>query len=104
MFFELVFSVALVLEYEAVCQDPPKRIISGLSEAEVATIISALCAVADPVQTRFLWRPQLRDPADEMVLEAAISGYADALITFNRRDFGDAPGRFGMPCCRPNRL
>ena len=99
--FVLVLSVALALEYEAVCQDPAQRIISGLSEAEVATIISALCAVADPVQTRFLWRPQLRDPADEMVLEAAINGFADALITFNRRDFGDAPGRFGIALLSP---
>lgn len=99
--FVLVLSVALALEYEAVCQDPAQRIISGLSEAEVATIISALCAVADPVQTRFLWRPQLRDAADEMVLEAAINGFADALITFNRRDFGDAPGRFGIALLSP---
>ncbi len=99
--FELVLSVALALEYEAVCQDPGQRIVSGLSEAEVAMIISALCAVADPVQTRFLWRPQLSDPADEMVLEAAINGKADALITFNRRDFGDAPGRFGIALLSP---
>ena len=48
-------------------------------------ITSALCGVPDPVQTRVLWGPQLRDPADEMVLEAAINGFADALITFNRR-------------------
>ena len=99
--FVLVLSVALALEYEAVCQDPAQRIVSGLNEAEVTTIISALCAVADHVQTRFLWRPQLRDPADEMVLEAAINGFADALITFNRRDFGDAPGRFGIALLSP---
>lgn len=99
--FDLLLSVALALEYEAACQDPAQRIISGLSEAEVATIISALCAVADPVQTRFLWRPQLRDPADEMVLEAAINGFADALVTFDRRDFGDAPGRFGIALLSP---
>ena len=99
--FVLVLSVALALEYEAVCQDPAQRIISGLSEAEVATIISALCAVADPVQTRLLWRPQLRDAGDEMVLEAAINGFADALVTFNRRDFGDAPGRFGIALLSP---
>ena len=43
--------------------------------------------------SRFLWRPKLRDPSDEMVLEAAINGSADALVTFNRRDFGDTPRR-----------
>ncbi|MDE0220306.1 MAG: PIN domain-containing protein [Spirochaetaceae bacterium] len=57
--------------------------------------------VAEPVLTAFLWRPQLRDPADEMVLEAAINGNADALVTFNRRDFGDTPGRFGIAVLSP---
>ena len=99
--FELLLTVALALEYESVCGDPAQRIASGLSDDEVEVIISALCAVAEPVQPRFLWRPQLRDPADEMVLEAAINGNADALVTFNRRDFGDAPGRFGIAVLTP---
>ena len=94
--FTLLLSVALALEYEAICRDPAQRIVSGLSEAEVSTIVSALCAVCEPVEARFLWRPQLRDPADEMVLETAVNGRADALVTFNRRDFGDAPGQFGI--------
>ena len=99
--FELPLTVALALEYESVCGDPAQRIASGLSNEEVEVIISALCAIAEPVQPRFLWRPQLRDPADEMVLEAVTNGNADALVTFNRRDFGDAPGRFGIAVLTP---
>lgn len=99
--FTLVLSVALALEYEAVCRDPAQRIASGLSESEVETIVTALCAVAEPVTTRFLWRPQLHDPADEMVLDAAINGTADALVTFNRQDFGQAPARFGIALLSP---
>jgi putative PIN family toxin of toxin-antitoxin system len=99
--FTLLLSVALALEYEAVCRDPNQRISSGLSETEVATIVTALCAVAQPVATRFLWRPQLHDPADEMVLEAAVNGVAEALVTFNRRDFGRAPARFGIALLSP---
>ncbi len=99
--FTLLLSVALVLEYEATCRNPAQRIMSGLSEAEISNIISALCAVSEPVTPRFLWRPQLRDPADEMVLETAINGNADALVTFNRRDFGDAPGDFGIALLAP---
>ena len=83
------------LEYEAACGDPEQRIASGLSEEDVREVVSALCAVAEPVWIAFLWRPLLRDPADEMVLEAAINGNADTLVTFNRRDFGDAPRGFG---------
>lgn len=99
--FVLVLSVALALEYEAVCRDPAQRIVSGLSETGVETIVTALCAVAEPVTTRFLWRPQLHDPADEMVLDTAINGAADALVTFNRRDFGQAPTRFGVALLSP---
>ena len=99
--FTLLLSVALTLEYEAVCRDPAQRIASGLSEEEVSTIVSALCAVSEPVDARYLWRPQLRDPADEMVLETAVNGRADALVTFNRRDFGDAPAQFGIALQTP---
>ena len=55
----------------------------------------------EPVNVWFLWRPLLRDPADEVVLEAAINGQADALVTFNRRDFGDEPMRFGVAVLSP---
>ena len=56
---------------------------------------------SSPVETHFMWRPQLRDPADELVLEAAINGQAAALVTFNRRDFGAAPARFGIDLLTP---
>lgn len=52
--------------------------------------------MAEPVATHFLWRPQLRDAGGEIVLEAAVNGRADALVTFNVRDFGTAPARFGI--------
>jgi len=35
------------------------------------------------------WRPQLRDPDDGLVLEAAVNGRADALVTDNVKDFRD---------------
>ena len=97
----MLLSVPLVLEYEAACRDPEQRVASGLSDEDVCHVVSALCAVGEPVWTAFLWRPQLRDPADEMVLEAAINGPADALVTFNRRHFGDVPGRFGISVLSP---
>lgn len=99
--FTPLLSVALALEYEAVCQDPSQRTSAGLTKAQVATIIAGLGAVAEPVSPWFLWRPQLRDASDEMVLEAAINGRADGLATFNRRHFGDAPRRFGIVVLSP---
>ena len=99
--FTLLLSVPLVLEYEEACSSPAQRIASGLAEPDVGMIVSALRALAEPVHSWFLWRPQLRDPADEMVLEAAVNGNADALVTFNSRDFGDAPGAFGIEMLSP---
>lgn len=99
--FATLLSVPLALEYEAACSDPAQRAVSGLTADDVRVVVGALCAVADPVVARFLWRPQLRDPADEMVLETAINGQADALVTFNRRDYDDAPGRFGIELLAP---
>ena len=101
--FTLLLSVALALEYEAVCCAPQQRRASGLSEAEAETVVSALCAVAEPVEPRFLWRPQLRDPGAGMAFETAVNGTADALATFNRRDFGAASGRFDLAVLTPRR-
>ena len=56
--FVLLLTVALALEYESVCGDPAQRIASGLSNEEVDVIVSALCAVAEPVQPRFGTSPQ----------------------------------------------
>ena len=52
------------------------RLGAGLSDLEVEVFLTAVIAPAVPVATHFLWRPQLRDPSDEMVLEAAVNGHA----------------------------
>jgi predicted nucleic acid-binding protein len=56
---------------------------------------------AIPVNVHYQWRPQLRDAADEMVLEAAVNGGANAIISFNHRDYGAAPQRFGVQLLTP---
>jgi len=67
----------------------------------VAIFLDAVLAIAESVKAHFLWRPQLRDPGDEMVLETAVNGRADALVTFNVRDFGSVPERFGIEVLIP---
>ena len=44
----------------------------------------------------YLWRPQLCDPSDEVVMEAAVNGQARAIVTFNRRHFCTAPAKVGI--------
>ena len=62
----------------------------NLSQTEVGSILDGLCAVAEEVKIDFPWRPSLKDPEDEMVLETAVNGGADLLLTFNARDFSNA--------------
>ncbi len=97
----LLMSVPLVIEYEAVCGRAEHRLAAGLEENEVGVFLDGLVALGEPVESHFLWRPQLRDPSDEMVLEAAVNGQADAIVTFNIRDFGVAPEKFGVAVQRP---
>jgi putative PIN family toxin of toxin-antitoxin system len=97
----LLLSVPLAMEYEAVCVRPEHQLAAGLSEQEVRIFVDAVIAIAEPVKIHYLWRPQLRDPSDEMVLEAAVNGRANLLITFNVRDFGTAPARFGIEVMTP---
>ena len=74
------------MEYEATCSEPEHQLAAGLSEREVDIFLDAVLAMAEPVKAHFLWRPQLRDPGDEMVLETAVNGRADALMIRNRSD------------------
>ena len=97
----LLANVALALEYEATCQLPEHRLAAGLDLDGVEIFIDAVLAMVEPVETHFMWRPQLRDPADELVLEAAVNGRAEALVTFNRRDFGAVPVGFGIDVLTP---
>ena len=97
----LLLSVPLAMEYESVCRRSEHREESGLSGQEVEIFLDAIIAMGEPVRTHFLWRPQLRDPNDEMVLEAAVNGRADALVTFNVRDYGTTPAQFGVEVLLP---
>ncbi len=93
-------SPALFLEYEDVLQRADQRAASGLSVKDVDAILNELAALLEPVLTHYQWRPQLRDPADEMVLEAAANARVGALVTYNLRDFIPA-NRFGIQVLTP---
>jgi len=98
---QLVASVALVLEYEAVATRPEQLRAMGFSRREALATLTDIAALCDEVEGHYLWRPQVQDPDDELVLEAAINGRASHLISFNRRDFVVAPSRFGVRLCTP---
>jgi len=95
--FELVLSVTLVLEYEqALTETRP----ANVSESDVKAFLDYVCSVGTHQEVFYLWRPHLRDPKDDMVLEAAIAGQCQAVVTHNRRHFEGA-ARFGIAVITP---
>jgi putative PIN family toxin of toxin-antitoxin system len=96
--FDVAVSVPLVLEYE----DAVIRHLAAttLSEADVGDIIDYICSVAVRQEIFYLWRPILRDPGDDLVLELAVAANCDAIVTHNIRDFAGM-SQFGLRLLTP---
>lgn len=94
-------SVPLFLEYEAVLTRPEQLLAAGVSAGDVVNLLDVLAGVVQRVDIAYLWRPQLRDAADDMVLEAAVNGQVNSIITFNQRDFLPQTSKFGISVLTP---
>ena len=97
----LAASVSLFVEYEAVCSRQRHLEAAGLILTDVGVFLDALAFLVQPVTIHYLWRPQLNDPADELVLEAAVNARADALLSFNVRHFQPAAAKFDLRVSQP---
>jgi predicted nucleic acid-binding protein len=95
--FQFVLSVPLVLEYEQALTSarPP-----GVSLAEIGALLDYFCSEAQLQEVFYLWRPHLSDPKNDFVLEAAVAGNCDAIVTHNRRHFEGALS-FGIKILSP---
>jgi putative PIN family toxin of toxin-antitoxin system len=99
--FAMLASVPLFFEYEAVLCRAEHLLASRLTQPQVMGFLNYLAGIINPVKLHYLWRPQLGDVADEMVLETAINGRANCIVTFNTRHFEPAT-RFGIDVIRPD--
>ena len=99
--FKICLSVPLVLEYE----DAGKRSAreAGLTTDDVDDVVDYLCSVADLREIHFLWRPFLRDPYDDHLLELAVESGSRWIVTFNIRDFVGSE-RFGVVALTPQQF
>jgi len=93
--FTLHISTTLVTEYESIL----KRGLTSLLPEHIDNVIDFICSRAVHNKIFYLWRPALKDPGDDFVLELAVK--ADAIIiTWNIADFKNAK-RFGVPVMTP---
>jgi putative PIN family toxin of toxin-antitoxin system len=100
----LLASVPLAFEYEAVATRESLLRATGMTLGQAVQRISTIIGLCEPVYLDYSWRPQLRDPNDEMILETAVNGQADGLVSFNIRDYKNAPDSFGIQLCRPGEI
>lgn len=100
--FDINLSVPLMLEYE----DVAKRLIgeTALNEADINDILDYICSVSNRREIFYLWRPFLKDPKDDMVLELAVTSNCDMIITYNKKDFKGVEEYFGIRLLTPKEL
>lgn len=100
----MLVSVPLFLEYESVLKRPEMLARHGFESETIDLFLAFWANNSRPVTLHVLWRPQLSDPNDEMVLETAVNGSADCIVTFNTKDFVPAAARFGIKLFTPAEL
>lgn len=93
-----ILSVPLVLEYEEVLKRQHR--VLRLKLDEIDRLLDDLCRLGEWHLVYFLWRPTLRDPRDELVLEVAVAARCTEIVTHNVRDFAGSEA-FGVAAIRP---
>jgi len=98
--FAMVLSVPLLFEYEMVLK---REALPHLTEQDIEDVLDFLCAASDTRDIFYLWRPYLKDPKDDMLLEVAVESNAEYIVTFNLQDFRNI-GAFGVQAITPQQL
>jgi putative PIN family toxin of toxin-antitoxin system len=105
---EALCSVPLFLEYEAVLLRPELLLAAQAQAKEVINLLDVMAAAVTRVEIQFLWRPQLRDPNDDLVLELAVNGQGlgevVTIITSNQKDFLPQARVFGVGVVTPRQF
>ncbi len=91
-------SVPLFVEYESVAKR--EGMARGLSERDIDAILDYLLRRSRIREIFYLWRPFLRDPQDDLVLEVAVESQSRYIITFNKKDFSGVE-KFGIRALTP---
>lgn len=98
--FDISLSVPLLVEYEAVSK---REKFEHFIDTDIDDLLNYLCKVADKRDIFFLWRPFLKDPKDDMVLELAVEAGCEYIITYNLDDFKGIE-QFGVEAITPKQF
>jgi putative PIN family toxin of toxin-antitoxin system len=91
-------SVTLAMEYEAVLSVRLEEL--DLTQEQLTGFLGFFVSLSERIKIFYLWRPGLRDPGDDMLLETAVAARADYIVTHNIKDFTGAE-RFGVRVVTP---
>ena len=98
---KITISTTLLFEYEDVLKRKKKDL--NLSDTQIDIILDNLCSLANFQKIYFLWRPCLKDPKDDHVLELAVASKSKTIVTYNIKDFKKA-SKFGIDILTPKEL
>ena len=96
--FDICISVPLVLEYEAQLKT---HLLPGVyTEDDINDVIDYICKIGKKTPVYYLWRPFLKDPFDDHVLELALASQSEYIVTFNKKDFRNTD-QYGIRIVNP---
>jgi len=98
--FAISLSVPLLIEYESVIK---RKKFKHLIDSDIDDVLNYLCKVADKRDIFFLWRPFLKDPKDDMILELAVEAGCQYIVTYNLDDFKEIQ-KFGISAITPKQF
>ncbi len=96
--FTINISVPLILEYESILTREIKNLNLNLRDIEI--FIDYICKIGKKYKIHYLWRPFLKDPKDDFILELAYTSKSNFIITFNKKDFKGV-NQFGVEVITP---
>ncbi len=96
--FEQNISPTLIFEYESVAKRELSNI--ALNDSQIDSILDMICNWSIKCEIYFLWRPYLKDPKDDFILELAIESQSEYIITYNKNDFKGIE-KFGVKVLTP---
>lgn len=96
--FTINISVPLILEYESILTREINNLNLNLKDIEI--FIDYICKISKKYKIHYLWRPFLKDPKDDFILELAYTSESDFIITFNKKDFKGV-NQFGIEVITP---